>query len=236
MPPVAKSGGRVACRHAAQPRVGMLRADASNGVQKGEAAALMALERIAQRKYKTCRRYNDPGDAHALTFSCFHRRPFFSKERPCGWLIESLQTARDRCNFDLWAYVIMPEHCHVLIFPRDADYSISRILESIKLPVTRRAKSYLERNDPQGLRLMRDEQPGGAVAHRFWQRGGGHDRNLREPKGIHAQIQYIHNNPVRRGLVSLAQEWRWSSAAWYAGVGEVPLVPDAESIPALHPR
>jgi putative transposase len=213
----------------------MFQVGTSNDAQKGQNAELMVPGRIPHRKYKTCRRYNDPGDAHALTFSCFHGRGFFSKQRPCRWLVESLGKARERWNYDLWAYVIMPEHCHVLLFPRDADYSISRILESIKLPATRRAKSFLERNDPQALRLMRDEQPNGSVAYRFWQRGGGHDRNLREPTAIHAQIEYIHNNPVRRGLVMRAEDWLWSSAAWYAGVEEVPLVPDTGSIPLLHP-
>ena len=195
----------------------------------------MAHGNTPRRKYKTCRRYNDPGDAHALTFSGFHGQPFLSKERSCRWLIESLDSARRRLGFDIWAYVIMPEHCHVLILPRENDYSIGRILEAIKLPVTRRAKSYLERNHPEALRLMRDVQPGGSVAYRFWQRGGGHDRNLREPKAIHAEIEYMHNNPVRRGLVARAEDWPWSSAAWYAGVREVLLVPDAASVPPLHP-
>ena len=196
----------------------------------------MARRTTPERKHKTCRRYNDPGDAHALTFSCFHGRQLLARERSCRWLIESLESARQRWTFDVWAYVIMPEHCHVLIFPRQQDYSISRILEAIKVPVTRPAKSYLEQNYPQALALMRDEQPGGSVAYRFWQRGGGHDRNLREPEAIHAEIEHIHNNPVRRGLVARAEEWPWSSAAWYAGVREVLLVPDAASVPPLHPR
>jgi putative transposase len=188
-----------------------------------------------QPKHKACRRYNDPGHAHALTFGCFRGQPFFSKPRPCHWFIESLQRARDRWNFDLWAYVIMPEHCHVLILPGVRDYSISRILESIKLPVTRRAKACLQKNAPEGLRLMRDERPGGHVVHRFWQRGGGYDRNIHEPAVVHAQIQYIHDNPVRRGLVASSEEWPWSSAAWYCGERDVPLAPDAESVPRLHP-
>ena len=146
----------MACRHAAEPWVGMVQVGTSDYPERGEKARSMGPGSFPKRKYKTCRRYNDPGDAHALTFSCFHGRALFPKERRCLCLLESLRSARERCNLDLWAYVIMPEHCHVLLLPRDVDYSISRILESIKLPVTRRAKSYLERNDPQGLRLMRD--------------------------------------------------------------------------------
>ena len=100
----------------------------------------------------------------------------------------------------------------------------------------RKHKTCRRYNDPGDAHaLIRDEQPGGSVAYRFWQRGGGHDRNLREPEAIHAEIEYMHNNPVRRGLVARAEDWPWSSAAWYAGVREVVLVPDAASVPPLHP-
>jgi putative transposase len=187
-----------------------------------------------KQKHKTCRRYNTPGDAHSLTFNCFHAQSFLSRDRTRLWLIDALCEARERLEFDVWAYVIMPEHCHILIFPRRPAYSISRILEAIKLPVTRRAKAHLQRTAAESLRLMCDVQPNGQIAYRFWQRGGGHDRNLFEPKAIHAEIEYIHNNPERRELVVRAEDWRWSSAAWYAGARDVPLVPDAGTIPRLH--
>jgi putative transposase len=188
------------------------------------------------QKYKTCRRCNIPGDSHSLTFNCFHRHAFLSKDRTRLWLIDSLAKARRRWQFDLWAYTIMPEHVHILLLPRRPEYSISRILEAIKLPVTRRAKNYLQRNAPDALRLMLDEQPNGMIAYRFWQRGGGYDRNLNEPKAIHAEIEYIHANPVRRGLVARAEDWPWSSAGWYAGAKDVYLAPDAELIPRLYPK
>jgi putative transposase len=185
------------------------------------------------QKFKTRHRYNAPGDAHSLTFTCFHRHVFLSRDRSCQWLVDAIVKARTSLEFDLWAYVIMPEHCHILLFPRREVYSISRIVEAMKLPVTRRAKAYLQRHAPQSLAMMRDEQPNGSVAYRFWQRGGGYDRNMTEPKTIHAEIEYIHANPVRRGLVAKAEQWRWSSAAWYAGCRDVPLVPDIGSIPRL---
>jgi len=217
-----------------KPRVGMSDAPKTHKLtDRGHPT--MSSSPPHKQKYKTCRRYNTPGDAHSLTFNCFHAQAFLSKVRTCLWLIDSLCKARESQGFDIWAYVIMPEHCHVLIFPRLPTYSISRILEVIKLPVTRRAKSYLEHTAPESLRMMRDEQPNGQEAYRFWQRGGGHDRNLFEPESIHAEIEYIHNNPVRRGLAARAEDWPWSSAAWYAGAREVPLAPDAGSIPPLHP-
>jgi hypothetical protein len=39
-------------------------------------------------------------------------------------------------------------------------------------------------------------------------------------------IEYAHHNPVRKGLVRAARDWRWSSAAWYEGAGQTPLAPD----------
>jgi len=130
----------------------------------------------------------------------------------------------------------MPEHCHVLIFPRRPKYDISAILFTIKVPVTQKAKAFLQKNAPRSLDLMRDEQPNGKVAYRFWQRGGGYDRNFNEPESIYAGIEYIHNNPVRRGLVARAEDWPWSSAGWYAGKRDVPLVPDVGSLPTLGTR
>lgn len=184
-------------------------------------------------KHKSCRRYNDPGHAHALTFSCFQRQPFLGRDRTREWFIQSLEAARERLHFDVWAYVLMPEHCHLLIWPRGALYSISAILQAIKLPVARRAVSWIKTHCPSKLSLMRDEQPSGEVAHRFWQRGGGFDQNLIEEKLIYATIDYLHLNPVRRGLVEKAADWFWSSAGYYHGQSKVPLIPDTASLPRL---
>ena len=128
---------------------------------------------------------------------------------------------------------LMPEHVHMLILPRGDDYSVSQILSDIKQPVTRRALKHLQATAPAALEWMRDVQPNGEVAHRFWQRGGGHDVNLSEPTGIARISDYIHTNPVRRGLVETPGDWRWSSARHYLGLDDVLVVPDVDSIPLL---
>ena len=61
------------------------------------------------------RNFNDPGHAHALTFSCYHRLQFLSGERTCQWLASSIENARQRLQFDLWAWVFMPDHVHLII-------------------------------------------------------------------------------------------------------------------------
>src|SRR5436309_21728 len=48
---------------------------------------------------KTCKRFNGAGHAHALTFSCFRRQPFLSRERSCRWFLEAVDRARDKHAF-----------------------------------------------------------------------------------------------------------------------------------------
>jgi len=69
----------------------------------------------AQRK--RLRRADNPGDARFLTFSCFRRQPLLSRERSCRWLLDAMDRARETHGFDLWAFVIMPEHVHLLVYP-----------------------------------------------------------------------------------------------------------------------
>src|SRR5262249_48785979 len=64
------------------------------------------------------------------------------------------------------------------------------------------------------------------LRHRFWQPGGGYDRNITSAAALRAVIDYIHANPVRRGLVARAEDWEWSSARWYAGLRPVKLEMD----------
>lgn len=179
---------------------------------------------------KSCKRHNIPGDAHSLTFSCFRRQPFLSKDRTRTWLIDAIERARTLHAFDVWAYVIMPEHVHLVIYPT-GDYSISRILTSIKQPVAKRAAIFVKTRSPAFEGRMLDRQPNGKTALRFWQRGGGYDRNLESPALIWETIDYIHANPVRRRLCDSPANWVWSSAAEYSGLRRGPLAIQPASLP-----
>ena len=66
---------------------------------------------------------------------------------------------------------------------------------------------------------------------RFWQAGGGVDRNLCNPEAIHPAIDYIEANPVRANLAAAPEDWTWSSA--YARVTGCGVVPDNTDIPML---
>ncbi len=180
---------------------------------------------------KRCRRIHEPGHAHALTFCCFRRQPFLSKDRSRQWTIEAIAAARLRHNFHLWAYVLMPEHVHLLICPTTDSCDLSAILNSIKQSVAKRAVRFVKAHAPEFLPRMTDLQPNGQSAFRFWQRGGGFDRNLWSPRYIWQTIDYIHENPVRRGLCPRPENWPWSSARDYSDLEHTSLSIDRASLP-----
>src|SRR5258708_32528450 len=111
----------------------------------------------------------------------------------------------------------MPEHVHVLVYPGYAPERMSVFLQAVKEPVARKAIRYLKDHAPEWLaRVPVHERR--RVRHRFWQPGGGYDRNITSIEALRAMIDYIHANPVRRGLVARVEDWEWSSARWYAGL------------------
>jgi putative transposase len=122
---------------------------------------------------KTCKRYNSAGHAHVLTFSCFRRQGFLSKDGSRQWLADAMERARTMHSLHIWAYVLMPEHAHLLFWPTQAGYNISAILYSIKQSVVQKALLFVQRKAPAFLGRMEDRQPNGQVHYRFWQRGGG---------------------------------------------------------------
>ena len=183
---------------------------------------------------KRCQRFGVPGDAHFLTFSCFGRMPLLSKPRTRRWMLDALTLSRQRRQCDLWGYVIMPEHVHLVLLPRPG-VSISQILTTVKQSMSKRALLWLCAAAPHFLAQLEVKRPDGKRVHRFWQRGGGYDRNLRSVTDIHEKIDYVHANPVRRGLVKTALEWQWSSArAWHTGLDD-PLAIDRDSVPMRMP-
>jgi len=125
----------------------------------------------------------------------------------------------------------MPEHVHLLIRPRLPDYATKTILANIKRPVGQKAVAWLRQNRPEFLDRLTIHNRN-RTYHRFWQAGPGQDHNVYDPAAVHEIIEYIHNNPVRRGLVTRAEQWLWSSASDWATYEDVVLKID-RTVPTI---
>jgi len=178
---------------------------------------------------KTIRHIEGRRDGHHLTFSCVDRRPLLEIPGVHELLAESLTNAIKSHRFDLYAYVFMPEHVHIVVRPQVADGSIAALLQGIKKPMSFRARTLLESSDNPILATLIKNGRGRAAGFRFWQQGPGFDSNLRSWESVTDAIGYVHTNPVRRGLVTRGEEYRWSSCRqWVArsepnGPHEVPV-------------
>jgi putative transposase len=123
-------------------------------------------------------------------------------------IVESCLLARDGLDYRLLAWVIMPNHVHVLIDPLN---ELAMIVQAWKSVSAHRILPLLVADRPRVL----------------WQREYW-DRFIRDERHRQHAMAYIHANPVTAGLVAAGAEWRWGSARRHAspGAGARP-APDA---------
>ena len=174
-------------------------------------------------------RFNIPGHVHELTFSCFKNRPFLSDDQYCSLVAKAVLLAKQRHSLHLLAYVFMPNHVHLLIYPDETPYDIAKILQTIKQSSSRRVMIDVRKSS---LALLDQFYSGNNTRpYQFWQSGGGYDRNIVSHKALRNSIDYIHYNPVRAGLVESPEQWQWSSFRDWAGLGAGPIPVDKERLP-----
>jgi putative transposase len=163
--------------------------------------------------YRQLQRREFPLESRFLTCSCRARLALFRNDDIKNAFADRLEHARQLFNFLLIAWVIMPEHFHILLRPDLESATVRQILHNIKGAFARRVIDRWKELDAPILPRLRD----GKGVHRFWEVGGGYDRNIFSRDELVEKVNYIHWNPVKRGLVARPTDWAWSSARWYAG-------------------
>jgi putative transposase len=168
---------------------------------------------------KTVQHFHEVGHLHELTFSCLHRMPLLTNDTWREKLARCVEAASREAAVELVGFVFMPEHVHLLVYPTAPNPSIARYLARIKQPFSKQIKGILAE---QGSRLLQRltvlERPG-KTCFRFWQ------------EGIGSSLEYIHNNPVQRGLCQHAVDWKWSSARYYLAL---PARQQCPELPLIH--
>ena len=124
-----------------------------------------------------------------------HRKVLAEPELAC--LARVIHERREKHEFLVTAWVLLPDHWHAILYPRHP-LTISEVMESVKVSSTRRI------NRGRGERGLL-WQP------RFF------DRAVRTVNEYHEKVRYIHENPANAGLVSRAEDWAWSSVHDNAG-------------------
>ncbi len=180
---------------------------------------------------KTVRHYHEPGHLHEFTFSCYQRRPLLTNDDWREKLARCLDQANQEYRFELVAFVLMPEHVHLLTYPLELEPNFGGYLAQIKQPFSKQIKQVLTENRSPLLQRLTVRERKDKYCFRFWQEGPGFDRNLFSKEAIVGSINYIHENPVKRGLCQKATDWKWSSARYY--LNEPPGQQEAD-LPLIH--
>ncbi|WP_350344092.1 transposase [Proteinivorax tanatarense] len=125
-----------------------------------------------------------------------NRTPIFEDTIACELFLNILTYHKFNCNYNIIAFVIMPDHAHIVIQPTNEENNISLIMKKIKGSFSRCYNKKYHRH--------------GAV---FQQ--GFYDRIVKDEKELEKTIDYIHHNPVRSKLVSEADKYNYSSYNFY---------------------
>ncbi len=107
----------------------------------------------------------------------------------------------------------MHNHVHLMVYSA-SDTPVREFLTVLKQRTARKGLHWLAEHQQDVWTSLHDSkgQP------LFWQRGGGYDRSLWTPEHVAKALEYIHDNPVRAGLVTDAVDYAWSSCKeWNTG-------------------
>jgi putative transposase len=127
-----------------------------------------------------------------LTFSTYLRLPLFRNDAIQDRFLDHLALNRRDHGFHLYGWVVMPEHVHLLVWPRLPDFPFSAAIHQLKLFFG--SEVIARWRELNAAILAELEAPNGST--RFWQRGGGHDRNVDGEAEFTEKLKYIHQNPV----------------------------------------
>ena len=161
-------------------------------------------------------RKTSPDDLYFFTLTIVGWIDIFTRKDYLDIIIESFKYCQEKEGLEIYAYVIMSNHLHMIARRKERDlaellgrfksYTAKRILNAIKLNPQESRKDWLlflyryfaKKNKQYSL-------------HHFWQYTN-HPTILYSAKVINQKEEYIHNNPVRAGLVTHPHYWLYSSA------------------------
>jgi putative transposase len=155
---------------------------------------------------------------HFVTWTIVDWLPVFISERYCQVIVESLSYCRQEKGLLVHAYVIMPTHVHSILSVvdggdlsdviRDARKFTAKRIVQLLLQDGNKLYDWLFRNAAK-----RDGRPEGS--YMVWAEGV-HPETLETAEFALQKLNYLHDNPVRKGFVNEPEHWRYSSAENYA--------------------
>lgn len=127
-------------------------------------------------------------------------------------VVESIKFCLKKYNCDLIAYVLMPNHIHLILFYNDK-VDVSGFMRDMKKYTSVKLRQCLELDDMHKVEMLKYKKCG--QKFKVWK-----DRFdaviIRHRSVLITKVEYIHNNPIKAEFVDYPEEWKYSSAMYYA--------------------
>jgi len=157
----------------------------------------------------------EPTAPHFMTCTILHWIPIFTRTQTTDIIFDSLKYLQKNDNLKIHAYVILENHLHLVASSDD----IGSSMKAFKTHTAREILKYLQK---ENVKTILEQLAFYKKAHKknatyqLWQEGF-QPKLIVNDKMMIDRINYIHNNPVKRGYIDEAMHWRYSSARDYEG-------------------
>jgi len=156
------------------------------------------------------------GDApHFLTCTVLNWIPLFTRPDTAEIVLDAIRYRQQNLGWRLYGFVILENHLHLVLQARDLGEELMRF----KSYTARCLIDYLEQR--RVTRIL-DQLAWFKKRHKcdrkyqLWEEGS-HPQLIESEDVLRQKLEYLHNNPVKRGYVDRPADWRYSSARVYAG-------------------
>ena len=159
--------------------------------------------------------FGEPDRPHFLTCTIVHWLPVFTREEAAQILFDTWKHQQQHAGLIIYGFVVLENHLHAVAQAEDPprtwnhfkSYTARGIVD---LLIEHRMTSLL-----RSLGAL-EKARRGYRKHQVWQEGS-HPEAIADENMLRQKLEYIHQNPVKRGYVDAPEHWRWSSARCYAG-------------------
>ena len=159
---------------------------------------------------------------HLLTCTVLNWMPLFTRPQTSDIILEALRHRQEQDSWKVYGYVILENHMHMIVqtgnlsvgLPRFKSFTARKLIDHL----TKRHADHLLRQ----LAFFRKEHKQDRD-YQLWEEGS-HPQMIESEDVLRQKLEYIHQNPVKRGYVDEAEHWRYSSVRNYAGLaGLIPV-------------
>lgn len=156
---------------------------------------------------------HEPTVPHFITCTILHWIPIFTRSETTQIIFDSLIYLQKTDNLKLYAYVILENHLHLVASSDD-------LAKSMRKFKAHTAKEILKLLEKQNVKIILDQLAFYKKVHKtetsyqLWQEGI-QPKLIQSDLMMRERINYIHQNPVKRGYIDDAKHWRYSSARDY---------------------